>query len=176
MTNHSVFNNENSPVYMLTNNGYVSPVIISPAEYSAASSQRLFCLSTGNVSVGSGASLLLQIANPNGSGRTVYLARVAGGASNTVTVTVASGGTITGGTTPTPFNTYLGSAVTSIVTARQNTGTLGGTPTSFFTAMAADIYSINFNGTIIVPPNQTLTVTAGTGSVTASLNLIWWEV
>lgn len=176
MTNNSVFNNENSPVYMLTNNGYVSPVIISPTEYNASTNQRLFCLSTGNVSVGSGASLLLQIANPNGSGRTVYLSRVAGGASNTVTLTVASGGTITGGTTPTPVNAYLGSATTSIVTTKQNTGTLGGTPTSFFTAMAADIYVVEFNGSIIVPANQTLTVTAGTGSVTASLNLMWWEV
>ncbi|PWW08503.1 hypothetical protein DFQ01_101226 [Paenibacillus cellulosilyticus] len=175
MTNNSVFNNENSPVYMLTNNGYVSPVIIAPAEYDASNNQRLFCLTTGNVSVGSGVSLLLQITNPSGSGRTVYLSRVAGGASNTITLTIASSGTITGGTTPAPVNAYLGSATTSVVTTKQNTGTLGGTPATFFTATAADIYVVEFNGSIIVPANQTLTVTAGTGSVTASLNLVWWE-
>ncbi|WP_127531229.1 hypothetical protein [Paenibacillus kobensis] len=176
MTNHSVFNNENSPVYMLANNGYASPGIFSPSEYDAAANQRLFCLTTGNVSVGSGASLHLQITNPNASGRTVYVSRIAGGASNTITLTVYSGGTITGGTTPAPFNAFFGSSTTSVVTTRQNTGALGGSPTSFFTAMAADLYVIDLNGSIIVPANQTLTVSAGTGSLTASLNLLWWEV
>jgi len=175
MTNYSVFNNENSPVYMMANNGYAAPGIFAPSEYDAAANQRLFCLSTGNVSVGSGASLLLQISNPNASGRTLYISRIAGGASNSITLNAYSGGTITGGTTPTPFNAYFGSSTTSVAAARQNTGTLGGSPALFFTAMTTDLYVIDLSGAIIVPANQTLTVTAGTGSLTASLNLMWWE-
>ncbi|MWC27355.1 hypothetical protein [Paenibacillus sp. MMS18-CY102] len=175
MTNYSVFNNENSPVYMQANNGYTAPAIVSPSEYDAAGNQRLFYLTTGNVSVGSGASLLLQITNPNGSGRTIYVSRIAGGASNSITLTVYSGGTITGGTTPAPVNGYLGSATATVVTTKQNTGTLGGGPVSIFTAMASDLYVVDFEGAIIVPANQTLSVTVGTGSLTASINLVWWE-
>lgn len=175
MTNYNVFNNKNNPVYMQANNGYASPAIVSPSEYDAATNQRLFYLTTGNVSIGAGSSLLLQITNPNASGRTLYVSRIAGGSSNSITLTVYSGGTISGGTTPTPVNGYLGSATSTVATTKQNTGSLGGSPVSIFTAMASDLYTIGFEGAIIVPSNQTLSVTVGTGSLTASINLVWWE-
>jgi hypothetical protein len=34
---------------------------------------------------------------------------------------------------------------------------------------------LNLNGSIIVPPGQTLTISAGTGAQTAAINLSWWE-
>jgi len=176
MTNYSVFNQSNSPLYTQSTNTYLVPGIEGSPEGDAAKSGALYILSSGSVGVGSGANLLLQLANPSGSGKTIYVSSLMGGTTAAATVTVLKGGTITGGTTPTPFNANLGSANTSIGSTRQNTGTLGGTSTGFLALpVTAGMYLLDFGGGVVVPPNQTLTVTVGPGSLTASAALTWWE-
>ena len=176
MNNYNVFNTEHNPVYMQQNNVFTSPGINGAPELDAAKSGFLFILSTGSVAVGSGSSLLLQAANPAGSGKKLYISRISGGTTAAATLTVASGGTITGGTTPTPFNALFGSATTSVATTKQNTGTLGGTPTTALTMqITSGMYLIDFGGGLIVQANQTISVTLGTAALTGSINLTWWE-
>lgn len=83
---------------------------------------------------------------------------------------------MTAGSTPVPVNTLLGNTNASVVTTRQNTGTLGGTFTSIASIpLTAGMYSLDLNGSIIVPPGQTLSISVGTGSQTGAINLFWWE-
>ncbi|MFC5403511.1 hypothetical protein [Cohnella soli] len=176
MTNYTIFNKSNNPLYTQLTNTYLVPAIEGTPGGDAAKSGAFFILTTGSVNVGGGNSLLLQITNPNGSGKTVYISGVMGGVSEAATITIEKNGTITGGTTPTPFNANFGSANTSIVTAKQNTGNLTGTPTTFTSVpLTAGMYELKFNGGIVVTANQTLSLTIGTGAITASANLTWWE-
>ncbi|SDX95671.1 hypothetical protein [Paenibacillus sp. CF384] len=177
MNNYNVFNTEHNPIYMQQNNPYTSPGVNEGPEADAAKSGFLFILNTGSTSVGSGNSLLLQAANPNGSGKKLYISRITGGTTAAATLTIASGGTITGGTTPTPFNALFGSSTTSVVTTKQNTGSLGGSPTTCMVMqVTSGLFDISFTGSLIVQANQTISVTLGTGSLTGALNLTWWEV
>ncbi|AZN38665.1 hypothetical protein [Paenibacillus albus] len=176
MNNYNIFNTEHNPIYMQQNNAYTSPGVIEGPEADAAKNGILYILNTGSTSVGSGSSLLLQATNPSGSGKKLYISRIAGGTTAAATLTVASAGTITGGTTPTPFNALFGSSKTSIATTKQNTGTLGGTPTTcFVTPLTAGLFDIAFAGSLIVQENRTISVTLGTGSLTGAINLTWWE-
>lgn len=176
MTNDAVFNSQNSPIYAQSTNTYLVPGVESPPESDAAKSQVLYIATSNSTSVGSGSSLLFQIANPSNSGKSLYLSSISGGATAAATVTVYSGGTITGGTTPTPLNANFGSTNTSVMTTRLNTGTLGGTSTSVMAFLVSSgLFLIRFTGAIIVPPGKTVTVTIGTGSLSASCNFIWWE-
>ncbi|SEK46836.1 hypothetical protein [Paenibacillus sp. OK003] len=176
MTNSNIFNPANSPVYTQLTNTFSSPGIESTPEGGAAAAGSSFILTTGSVSVGAGLNLLLQVVNATSSGRTLYVSRISGGATAAATLIVYSGGTITGGTTPAPVNTLLGNANASVMTTRQNTSTLTGTSTSLLSIpLTAGMYWLNLNGSIIVPPGQTLTISVGTGSQTAAINLSWWE-
>ncbi|RAI99165.1 hypothetical protein DET54_103304 [Paenibacillus pabuli] len=176
MTNSHVFNQSNGPLYTQLTNTFSAPGIESTPEGGAAAAGSSFTLTTGSVSVGAGLNLLLQVVNATGSGRTLYVSRISGGTTAAATLTVYSGGTITGATTTTPVNTLLGNANASVMTTRQNTGTLTGTFTSLVSIpLTAGIYMLNLNGSIIVPPGQTLTISVGTGSQTAAINLSWWE-
>ncbi|MFD0673323.1 hypothetical protein [Cohnella sp. GCM10027633] len=176
MSNYAIFNASNNPLYTQSTNTYLVPAIEGSPESDAAKSGQLYILSSGSVAVGGGSSLLLQIANPNGSGKTVYVSSIMGGVTAAVTLNAFKGGTITGGTTPTPQNANFGSANASIATTRQNTGTLGGTPTNIASVpLTAGMYQLQFAGGLVVPPNQTLTVTLGTTASTSSAIITWWE-
>ncbi|MUT65143.1 hypothetical protein [Paenibacillus sp. NEAU-GSW1] len=176
MTNFSVFNNENSPLYTLVNNTYSSPAVISSPEGDAVKNGRLFTVTSASTAVGGGSNLLIQITNPNGSGRTLYISQITGGISAAATLNVYSGGTVTGGTTPTPFNLRFGNATTSIATARTSTGSVGGSPTLFLTALLAEgMFNFPFGGGVIVPPNTSISISVGTGAITAAANITWWE-
>ena len=175
MVNYHVFNTELKPIYMQQNNTFTSPGIIGAPELDAAKNGVLFILSTGNISVGAGSTLLLQTANPNSSKR-LYISRISGGTTAAAALRIASGGTITGGSTPTAFNALFGNVTTSVATNRSNTGTLGGTPVTVMTLqLTSGMYLFDLDGGLIVPPNQSLSVTLGTGALTGSINLTWWE-
>lgn len=177
MPNNKVFNTISMPIYSLQTNTYTSPAVEEDASAAAAAAGISFWLPTGNVSVGGSANLLLQITNPSGSGKTVSINQISGGSSASASLILYSGGTITGGTTPTPSNSRLGTATTSIVTTKQLTGTLTGSPTTLYsTFVTAGLYNLVFQGGLVVPVNQTLTVSLGVGSLTGSINLNWWEV
>ncbi|WP_341805915.1 hypothetical protein [Paenibacillus lupini] len=177
LTNSSVFNSENSPLYILLNNRYSSPAIVAPPEEDAAASGRFFMVTSASTAVGGGSNLLIQITNPNASGRTLYISKVSGGISAAATLNLYSAGTVSGGTTPTPFNMQLGNATTSIATARVATGSVTGSPTLFYTALlAAGMFEVVFTGGLIVPPNRSVAISVGTGAITAAANISWWEV
>lgn len=179
MTNYSVFNSEKYPLYILLNNRYSSPAIVAPPEEDAAASGRFFMVTSTSTTVGGGSNLLIQITNPNGSGRSLYISKVSGGISAAATINLYSGGTVTGGTTPTPFNMQLGNATTSVATARVVTGSgnVTGSPTLFYTSLlAAGMFEVVFTGGLIVPPNRSVAISVGTGVITAAANISWWEV
>ncbi|WP_336774821.1 hypothetical protein [Paenibacillus sp. MMO-58] len=176
MTNYSVFNSENNPLYILLNNRYSSPAIVAPPEEDAAASGRFFMVTSASTAVGAGSNLLIQIFNPNGSGRSLYLSKISGGVSAAATVNLYSGGTVTGGTTPTPFNMQLGNTTTSVATSRVATGSVSGTPTLFYTTLlAAGLFEVAFAEGLIVAPNRSVTISVGTGAITAAANISWWE-
>ncbi|GGG74153.1 hypothetical protein [Paenibacillus radicis (ex Gao et al. 2016)] len=176
MTNYSVFNNQNNPLYTQINNAYNNPAVVTTPDGSASINGRLFTVTSASTAVGGGSNLLIQITNPNLSGRTLYVSQITGGISAAATINVYSGGTVTGGTTPTPFNLNFGNATTSIATARVVSGTVTGTPTVFLTALlAAGQFAFPFIGAIVVPPNRSITISVGTGAITAAANITWWE-
>ncbi|WP_135557323.1 hypothetical protein [Paenibacillus cymbidii] len=176
MTNYSVYNNIGNPLYTQLTNTYAAPGVEALPASDAAKNGSLFVLNSGSIALSAGQSILQQIANPSAGTKTFYISSVSGGGTAAATVTLYSGGTISGGTT-TPFNMRLGSANASAATARQNTGTLGGTPASFLTVpVTAGQYTISLGGSVVVSANQTFSVTIGPGAATASLAIIWWEV
>ncbi|WP_042168869.1 hypothetical protein [Paenibacillus gorillae] len=176
MPNFSVFNKANNPLYTQINNAYNNPAVVTTPDGSAAINGRLFMTTSASTAVTGGNNLLIQITNPNPSGRTLYVSQITGGISAAATLNVYSGGTTPGGTTPTPFNLNFGNASTSVATARVATGTVTGTPTLFLTALlAAGQFSFPFAGGIVVTPNRSITISVGTGAITAAANITWWE-
>ncbi|WFR63980.1 hypothetical protein P9222_07105 [Paenibacillus amylolyticus] len=176
MTNSNIFNQSNGPLFTQLTNTYAAPGIEASVDAGAAAAGSFFALTTNNIAIPASQNLLLQILNTAGSGRTVRIASLSGGTTAAATLVVYSGGTVTVGTTPVPVNTLLGNTNASIVTTRQNTGTLGGTFTSVLSIpLTAGIYALDLNGSIVVPPGQSLSISLGTGSQTAAINLFWWE-
>ena len=157
-------------------NTYVSPGVEATPDAGAAAAGRLFSLTSGNVSVGSGSSLLLQVVNPAASGRTLYFSQVIGGTTAAASLILYRGGTLTGGSVLTPINNLFGSSITSVMTAQQVTGSITGSPVTLISIpLTAGAYSTRLPGTIIVPSGQSMTLSLGTGALTGSLNVSWWE-
>lgn len=176
ITNYNVFNQSNGPLYTRLTNTFSAPGIEASPDSGAAAAGSFFALTTNNTLIPSNQNLILQILNAAGSGRTLRISSIMGGATAAATLVIYSGGTVTAGSTPVPVNTLLGNTNTSVVTTRQNTGTLGGTFTSLTSIpLTAGMYSLDLNGSIVVPPGQTLSVSVGTGNQTAAINLFWWE-
>jgi hypothetical protein len=176
MTNNSVFNNERQPLYMLINNAYNAPASVAPPDASAAASGQLFVVATGNAAIAGASNQLTQITNPSGSGKSLYISKISGGITAAASLIIYSGGTVTGGTTPAPFNCQLGNATASIATARVASGSVTGTPTTIMSMpIAAGMYALDFTGGIIVPPNTVITLSLGPGALTAATNIMWWE-
>lgn len=177
MPNEAVFNTQSMPLYSLLTNTYLSPGIQTPLAAAAAAQGVSFRLTTGTTNIGNGQNLNLQITNPSGSGKTLYINQVTGGSSANASISLLSGATLTGGSTPTAINSNLGSATASIATTRQLSGTHTGTPTALLTsAITAGLFVLDFAGSIVVPPNQSFTAVLGPGVITCSINLNWWEL
>ncbi|WP_405131009.1 hypothetical protein MHB43_30705 [Paenibacillus sp. FSL H8-0317] len=176
ITNYNVFNQSNGPLFTQLINTFSAPGIEASPDSGAAAAGSFFALTTNNSSIPSNQNLLLQVVNAAGSGRTLRISGLTGGTTAAATLVIYSGGTVTGGSTPVPVNTLLGNTNTSVVSTRQNTGTLGGAFTSLTSIpLTAGMYLLNLNGSIIVPPGQTLSISVGTGNQTAAINLFWWE-
>jgi hypothetical protein len=124
------------------------------------------------------APLVLQVSNPGGSGRTLYISQVtASSATAALTLALLRNATVSG-TTATPVNMNFGSSVTSVMTARTSTAAPTGSPATLLSLLLAVgplIY--NLNGRIIVPPGNSLTIsiTISTGSSAATGGIYWWE-
>jgi hypothetical protein len=112
MPNNNVFNTEQEPLYTDQVNTYADPGISTLQEWEAAVAGNLYVANTSG-SITAAQNLLLQVANPGGSGRTLYVSRISGSITITgATLTVIRGGTFTG-TTVTPVNYNFGSSTMS---------------------------------------------------------------
>lgn len=177
MPNEAVFNQNSQPLYTEQVNTYIAPGIDTLPEAGAAMSGLLFGFSFA-ATVGTAAPLVMQVSNPAGSGRTVYISRViASSATAAVSLTLLRNATVTG-TTATPVNYNFGSAVTSITTARTAVVAPTGSPATVKSMLLAiGPVIVDIDGRIIVPPGNslTLTITISSGTTAATGNISWWE-
>lgn len=175
MPNNNVFNNDSEPLFAEQMNTYINPGIESVQEWDAAVNGLLFIANTSGAITAS-QNLLLQVTNPGGSGKTMYISRIAGSITiSGATMSVIRAGTFTG-TVVTPVNYNFGSAAASSMTSQRTAGTVSGSPVTLFSnVLAAGPFSSDFNGRIIVPPGSSIMVSVGLGAATASANISWWE-
>ncbi|WNS43222.1 hypothetical protein [Paenibacillus sp. MMS20-IR301] len=176
MPNDAIFNQNSQPLYTEQVNTYVAPAIDTLPEAGAAMSGLLFGVPFA-ATVTAAAPLVLQVANPGGSGRTVYISRVVGSTgAAAVTLTLLRNATV-GGSTTAPVNYNFGSAVTSVTTARTAAAAPTGSPATIMSMLLAiGPVILDFDGRIIVPPGNSLTLTITASSSTAATgNISWWE-
>lgn len=192
MPNDAVFDYKNQPVFNQQINTYRAPGAVAPPDASAASAGSEFiATATNSQSLGAlGGSVIItvQLSNPNGSGRTLYLSRVSGGtgvslsllSSFSATMTIVKGGTLTSPSTIAATNANFASANASVMTARSSTSaSTGGTPLVSM-PLNAGPFDQTVAGGIVVPPNQAVTVTVSAalsvlGVLSATVNMVWWE-
>ncbi|MDF2927213.1 MAG: hypothetical protein K0R57_6127 [Paenibacillaceae bacterium] len=175
MPNYNPFNREDDPLFAEQVNTYAAPGIEALQEWEAAVAGILYAANTSG-SITAAQNLLLQVTNPGGSGRTMYISRIAGSISiSGATLTVSRGGTFSGSAV-TPVNYNFGSGSVSSMTSQRLAGTLGGSPATLIASiLSAGQFSSDYNGRIIVPPGSTISVAIGLGAATASANISWWE-
>jgi hypothetical protein len=177
MPNDSVFNQSSQPLYTEQVNTYIAPGIDSAPEGGAAKAGLLFGIPFSST-VTTAAPLVLQVSNPAGSGRTLYVSRVTSStATAAVTLTLLRNATV-GGTTITPINFNFGSALSSVMIARSSTTAATGGPAtlvSLFLAVGPVI--VDFTGQIVVPPGNSITasITIASGTSAATAAISWWE-
>lgn len=193
MPNYFVFDQSNSSFYGQLTNNYIEPGILSPADMDAAINNREFITSASNSGslgiLGGSVIITLQISNPSGSGRTMYISSITGGinvslsllSSFSGSITLYSGGTLTAPSTLTPFSTKFGSGAVSSMTARSSTSAPSGATAFMSYFLTPGMFTIPFAGSLIIPPNQTFTMNvsaslsvAGVMANTATVS--WWEV
>ncbi|MBW4080917.1 hypothetical protein [Paenibacillus sp. S150] len=177
MPNDAIFNQSTQPLYTEQVNTYLAPGIDTLPEAGAAQSGLLFAVPFTST-VTASAPLVLQISNPAGSGRTVYISRVtASSAAAGVTLALLRNATVSGSTV-TPVNFNFSSSVTSVMTARSSTAAPTGSPGTLMSLLlSTGPVIINLNGRIIVPPGNSLTLslTVASGSIAGTGGISWWE-
>lgn len=192
MPNHSVFNDEDQPVYVEMTNSYLTPDISAPPEMNAAQNTVLY---SANASASATVVLALisaissvRIANPAGSGRTFHISRISGsiGGSSLLsamsgTFSIVRGGTLTSPATLTPVNNNLGSSAASVATAQTSTSVISGGLVLYSYQLAPGTFSQPFSGSIVLPPGSALSVSVVSSSsaigltITSAVSLVWWE-
>jgi len=192
MPNDYVFDEPNQPVYTNITNTYTSPGIVAPPETSAGATGNLYVVnaisSTSLGLLGGTVIITIQVSNPAGSGKTLYVSRETGGvnvalnllSSFSGNLTLVKGGTLTSPTTLTPVNSNFASTRTSVMTARSSTAAVTGGTTFFSVPLQAGPFLYNENGRYVVPPGQTITMSVSAsltvaGVVGTSGDLVWWE-
>ncbi|WP_150268974.1 hypothetical protein [Paenibacillus tepidiphilus] len=177
MPNEAIFNQSSGPLYTEQVNTYISPAIDNFPEADAALAGLLFSAPFAST-VTTAAPLVIQVANPGGSGRTAYVSRVTGSsAASAVTLTVLRNATVTGATIA-PVNFNFGSVNASVMTVRTSTAAPTGSPGTLASLLlAAGPVVVDFNGRIVVPPGSsvTLAITIASGSSAATGSINWWE-
>ncbi len=192
MPNEHVFDKPGQPVYTNQINTYISPGIVAPPETSAGVSGRLFIANAINSTslglLGGTVTISIQVTNPAGSGRTLYVSRITGGvtvalnllSSFSGTLTLSQNGTLTTPTTLTPVNSNFASTQTSVMTARSSTAAVTGASTFFSVPLEAGPFLYEENGRYVVPPGQSINMTVSAsltvaGLVGTSADIMWWE-
>ncbi|MBO7748812.1 hypothetical protein I8J29_32040 [Paenibacillus sp. MWE-103] len=192
MPNQIVFDQSNGKFFGKLANTYAAPGIVAPPDYDAAAEAREFAVSFVTSStlglLGGSVTAAVQIANPAGSGRTLYVSRIAGGvgialnllSSFSDSVALARGGTIASPAALTPVNTRLGSGAASVMTARSSASAISGGTNFFACPINAGMFSADYGGALVVPPNQSLSMTVSAslsvaGILSCFANALWWE-
>lgn len=176
MANYSIFNQIDHPLYTQQVNTFSFPGIDSTPEGGAAKAGMLFSVNFAST-VTTPSPLVLQITNPVGSGKNMYISRVSGSSAAAVVLSVLKNGTVSGSAV-TKVNLNFGSTAASVMTAQSATAAVTGTPVTVTSLLlSAGPFVIDYTGRIIVPPNNSLTISAtltgGSANATASIN--WWE-
>ncbi|AIQ60756.1 hypothetical protein [Paenibacillus borealis] len=191
MPNNYVINDNDQPVYVEMTNTFRAPDISAPPEISASQSAVLFSANASNsatIVLGLASAIItVRINNPAGSGRTLYLSRVSGSIGGTSlltsisgTFTIVRGGTITSPATVTPVNNNLASSAASAMTVQSSTAAITGGSVLATYQLAPGVFTPAFTGSIIVPPNNALSInvtssSAAVGTIISALSLTWWE-
>ncbi|WP_151737174.1 hypothetical protein [Paenibacillus tengchongensis] len=192
MPNNTVFNGEDQPVYVEMTNSYLTPDISAPPEMNAAQNTVLY---STNASASATVVLALisaissiRIANPAGSGRTLYISRISGsiGGSSLLsnmsgTFSIVRGGTLTSPAVLTPVNNNLGSSAASSATTQSSTAAISGGTVLYSYQLAPGTFSQTFSGSIVLPPGSALSANVTSSSsaigltITSAVSLAWWE-
>lgn len=191
MPNNYVINDNDQPVYVEMTNTFRAPDISAPPEISASQAAVLFSANASNsativLSLLS-AVISVRISNPAGSGRTLYLSRISGSIGGTSVLTsisgsftIVKGGTISSPSTVTPVNNNLASAAASSMTVQSSAAAISGGSVLANVQIATGVFSPAFTGSIIVPPNNVISISvssssAAAGTIISALSLNWWE-
>lgn len=192
MPNNSIFDQSNSNLFGKLVNTYAAPGIVAPPDMGAAGSAGEFVATfTTSSSLGllGGAVVgAIQISNPSGSGKTLYVSNITGGvgislsllSSFSGSLTLTRAGTITSPSTLTPFNALFGSSTASVMTARSSTTAISGGTNFLSYPINPGMFSFNIGGGLVVPPNQTISITVSgaltvAGTLACFANMTWWE-
>ncbi|SFF22730.1 hypothetical protein SAMN05216378_5570 [Paenibacillus catalpae] len=187
----------NNPIfdryYGASANSYTQPGLEIPAQ-SGTSKQAAgsFSISASNSLslglLGGSVNSSIRIANPSGSGKTIYLGQIIGYTSISLSllssfsaqVTVYSGGTIAAPTAVTPVNLNLGSGTAAAASVTTSINAVTGGSSFILYPLQPGPFSFTVGGGVAVPAGQTLTVNVvGSLSVLGLLGVgvevIWWE-
>lgn len=194
MPNNPIFDGSNRPLYGAAANSYAQPGSEVPVQ-SGASMQAggSFAISASNSLslglLGGSVNISIRIANPAGSGKTVYLGQILGYtnislnllSSFSAQVTVYSGGTVAAPAAVTPVNLNLGSGSTSVASVTSSINAVTGGTAFILYPLQPGPFSFSVGGGVVVPSGQTLTVNV-VGSLTVlgllgvGVEVIWWEI
>ncbi|WP_110113174.1 hypothetical protein [Bacillus sp. CGMCC 1.16541] len=181
-----VYNRQTDPLFVSMTSSLTSPTTVVSAAETAAFQGRFFESSTGSQSVAANGFLVVQYTIPANSNRTVYIQRVSGGATTNTTIDILFNATFAAaGTTITPVNSNLASAITSVVTGKylsQATDpTTGGTRVNSIIQTGGPVV-IDYSGRIIIPSTTTdrtfyIRLANNTNQTNIlSVNVSWWEL
>ncbi|MEK3760259.1 hypothetical protein MKZ07_17630 [Paenibacillus sp. FSL P4-0338] len=191
MPNNYVINDNDQPVYVEMTNTFRASDISVPPEISASQAAVLFSANASNsativLSLLS-AVISVRISNPAGSGRTLYLSRISGSIGGTSVLTsisgsftIVKGGTISSPSTVTPVNNNQASSAASSMTVQSSTAAISGGSVLANVQIAPGVFSPAFTGSIIVPPNNVISISvssssAAVGTIISALSLNWCE-
>ncbi|TVX89594.1 hypothetical protein [Paenibacillus agilis] len=192
MPNFYPFNRSDRPVFDQVTNTLSSPVITAGTPYSASVAGNVYsAFTTTSASLGLLGGTVqssIRLNNPS-STRTCYIIRVAGGvgvglsllSSLTASYSLYQNGTLTSPTPLTPINANLGSTNTSSMSVTSSTGAVSGGTLLLTVPVNAGAIIADYNGSIIVPPSTTLSLSISAaltvaGTLSTQASFLWWEV
>lgn len=171
----------NSQVY----NFYSDPLYVIGTNSNAFQSinGNFYSITASGLSVSIGGNTLIQLTNPSGTNKTLYLYKFilsTSGASTGLTITFIRNGTFPApGTTLTPANTNFSSPLTSVATAKYGSGSPVGTTPILITVQSSQIYTEFIDSVIVMPPNTSLVIQISNTLLsiqTIAFSLFWYEV
>ncbi len=193
LPNNNVFNPQTQPVYTSNTNTYQSPGIITPPESDAGNVGRLFNSGTTNSTtlgvLGGSVIVTVQLSNPVGSGRTLYVSKLSGGitvslsllSSFSGSMVLSANGTLASPSTLPSVNSNLSSTNTSVAIVRFSTAAPTGATTLMTMPLQAGPFSSSVYGSYVVPPGQAINLTVSgslsvAGLLASTAYFAWWEV